>query len=149
MSSALICAVNMTGLGFCIIFGTFALYMHNNVLPYFYFLFAVCVIIAHTYLYCTRCVYYGRDCYISGGRIAKRYFPKKTAGPAEQDDAMVASLWLLLAMMPVPFLLYYQDLVLAILVVGFFWIWFIVHKQTACMVCETKWCGLCAKKGGK
>jgi len=138
--------VNIVGLTICIIFGTFALYVHNNLLPYIYFAYAASVIIAHTYLYCTRCVYFGKDCYIFGGRISKMYFKARHQGPLDPDDAITASLWFILAMFPVPFLLYYQDYGLTALYVILFWGWFFAHSQTACWICANKWCKLNPKK---
>lgn len=146
---ALVCVLNVFGLALCVSFGIFTLYVHNNLLPYVYFIFAVCVIIAHSYLYCTRCFYYGKDCYIFGGRLSKMCFKARRQGPAEPDDAITASLWFLLLMFPVPFLLYYMDLMLASVYVVLFWAWFFVHNHTACRICDNSWCGLNHKKGRK
>jgi hypothetical protein len=134
--------VNVPGLAACVLFGTFTLYMHNNLLPYIYFLFCVGVIFAHTYLYCTRCVYYGKECYIFGGLISNRLFKGRREGPLDPDDAALASLWLLVAMFPVPFLLYYEDYILTAVFIALFWGWFFLHSRTACSSCDNLWCGL-------
>lgn len=142
--------INIPGLAICIVFGTVALYLHNNLLPYIYFIFAVCVIIAHVRMYCTRCAYYGKECYIFGGLIAKRFFKARHEGPVDPDDAILASAWILLAMFPVPFLLYYQDIIMAAIYILLFWGWFYAHKVTACANCDNLWCGLNKKhKGGR
>jgi hypothetical protein len=141
-SLAFACVANITGLAVCILFGTFTLYVHNNLLPLIYLAYSICVIIAHTYLYCTRCVYYGKDCYIFGGRISKKYFKARHNGPMDPDDAITASLWMMVALFPLPFLLYYQDIILASIYLIFFWGWFYIHKSTACTICDNKWCGL-------
>lgn len=142
---SLTCLLNVFGLALCVSFGIFTLYIHNSILPYVYFIFAVCVIIAHSYLYCTRCVYYGKDCYIFGGRFSKVFFKARRPGSVDPDDAITASLWFLLAMFPVPFLLYYMDLILAAVYVGLFCAWFYIHNNTACRICGNEWCGLCRK----
>jgi hypothetical protein len=142
--------VNIPALAVSIVFGTVALYIHNNLLPYVYFLFAVCVIMSHVRLYCTRCAYYGRECYIFGGLLAKGLFKARHKGPLDPEDAILASAWILLALFPVPFLLYYQDVVLAAIYILLFWGWFYAHGVTACANCENIWCGLNKKhKGGK
>lgn len=141
--------VNIAWLAFCIGFGTFTLYVHNNLLPFIYLIFAAGVIIAHTYLYCTRCVYYGKECYIFGGLVSKWFFKARHQGPMDPDDAITASLWFLVAMFPVPFLLYYQDVLLAVIYVAIFWGWFYAHGKTACQICDNKWCPLNQKKGRK
>lgn len=141
--------VNIALLAFCIGFGTFILYLHNNLLPLIYMAFAVGVIFAHTYFYCTRCVYYGKECYIFGGLLSKQFFKGRHEGPLDPDDAVTASLWFMVAMFPVPFLLYYQDLLPAAIYVIFFWGWFFAHSNTACQICDNKWCALNQKKGRK
>lgn len=134
--------LNIPWLAACILFGTFTLYVHNNLLPYIYFLLAVCVIIGHAYLYCTRCVYYGKSCYIFGGIISERLFKERHKGPVDPDDAVIASAWIVLAMFPVPFLLYYQDMLLTAAYILIFWGWFYAHSRTACSCCDNLWCGL-------
>ncbi len=134
--------VNVPGLAICITFGTFTLYVHNDLLPVIYALFSVGVIFSHTYLYCTRCVYYGKDCYIFGGLISKSFFKWRHEGPKDPDDAILASLWLLVALFPVPFLLYYEDYLLAAVFTVLFWTWFWIHGLTACSNCGNLWCGL-------
>jgi hypothetical protein len=139
--------VNIPVLAACILFGTFALFVHNNLLPLVYFVFSAGVIIAHVKLYCTRCAYYGKDCYIFGGLISKLFFRKRHEGPNEQEDALIASLWLLVAMFPVPFLLYYEDYALTAVFIVLFWGWFFLHSMTACSSCDNLWCGLNKKRG--
>jgi len=136
---------NVTLLALCIGFGYFALYVHNNLLPYIYVIFAAGVIFAHTYFYCTRCVYYGKECYIFGGLLAKRLFKGRREGPLDPDDSVTASLWLLIALFPVPFLLYYQDILLAVIYVALFWSLSYAHSFTACKICNNTWCALCKK----
>ena len=134
--------VNIALLAFCIGFGTFTLYVHNNVLPYIYVVFSLGVIAAHIYLYCTRCVYFGKDCYIFGGLLSKRFFKARHEGPLDPDDAITASLWFLVAIFPVPFLLYYQDVLLTAVYIALFWGWLYAHSMTACQICDNKWCSL-------
>jgi hypothetical protein len=134
--------INIPGLAICIFWGTFSLWAHNNLLYYIYLIFALCVIIAHASLYCSRCVNYGKDCYILGGLLSRQLFKKRHQGSNETDDAIMASLWILLAVFPIPFLLYYQDYLLAAVCLLLFWGWFYLHKQTACSKCENIWCGL-------
>lgn len=141
--------INAALLALSVGLGTFALYVHNNLLPYIYLIFGLGVMVAHIYLYCTRCVYYGKECYIFGGLLAKRFFKGRHEGPMDPDDALIASLWFMLAMFPVPFLLYYQDLLLAGVYVLFFWGWFLAHSRTACLICDNTWCTLNQKKGRK
>jgi hypothetical protein len=140
------CLINLAGLALSVSFGVFTLYVHNNVLPYLYALLAVFTLVIHMRFYCTRCLYYGKDCYILGGHFSKLFYKPRHNGPADPDDAMVASLWVILALFPVPFLLYYQDIVLALVYTAFFWGWFMIHKQTACEICGNKWCGLYKNK---
>ena len=134
--------VNIPFLAVCITFGTFTLYVHNNLLPVIYALFSVGVILAHTYFYCTRCVYYGKECYIFGGLISKSLFKGRREGPKDPDDAIMASLWLMVALFPVPFLLYYEDYVLAAVFIALFWTWFLIHGLTACSNCDNLWCSM-------
>jgi hypothetical protein len=134
--------VNVPGLAICVLFGTFTLYVHNNLLPFIYFLFAIGVVFAHTYLYCTRCVYFGKECYIFGGLISKYFFDGRHEGPSDPEDALLASLWLMVAVFPVPFLLYYEDYLLAAVSISLFWGWFFLHGVTACSSCDNLWCGL-------
>lgn len=135
-------SVNIPGLAVCLLFGTFALYVHNNLLPFIYVIFAAGVIYSHVYLYCTRCASYGKDCYIFGGQLSKKLFPKRHEGPRDPDDAIMASLWLLVALFPVPFLLYYEDYILTAVYILMFWGWFFIHSVTACSSCDNLWCGL-------
>jgi len=92
------CLSNSVLLVLSVLFGVIALYMHNNLLPYFYLIYAVCVIISE-----------------------KGYF--------DVDNDLMAAAWLLLAMLPIPFLLYYQDILLSALCVLFFWGWFFVRSR--------------------
>ena len=128
-------------------FGVFALYAHNDLLPFIYIAFSIGVIFAHTYLYCTRCKHYGENCYVSCGIFSRNLFKNRHMGPLDPDDSICASLWLLVALFPVPFLLYYQDwfliLVFLIIVTG----WFFQHAQTACPKCGNTWCALNPSKG--
>lgn len=103
--------MNISLLTFCICFGTFALYMHNNLLPYIFFIFAICVIIV----------------------------PSRIKKP---DEMLLISAWVILALFPVPFLLYYQDAVLAVIYVALFWAWFFFNRTVDCSKCEISWCGL-------
>jgi hypothetical protein len=114
----LICLVNISLLILSVCFGTFALYVHNNLLPYIFFFFAVCVIIA----------------------------PRRIT---ELDEALVISAWVILALFPVPFLLYYQDVILMLIYVVLFWAWFIVNENTDCTKCDNEWCGIIKIKGQK
>jgi len=139
--------VNVPVLALCICFGTFALYVHNNLLPYIYFIFSGGVILAHTRLYCTRCAYYGKDCYIFGGLLSKSLFKKRREGAQDPDDSIMASLWLVVAMFPVPFLLYYEDYILTGAFIVLFWAWFLMHSVTACSSCDNLWCGMNNKRG--
>ena len=132
----------MIGMMIWILFGTFTLYIHNNLLPYVQIFFAAGVIFAHTYLYCTRCFYYGKDCYIFGGRTSKIFFKGRHEGPLDPDDAIAASLWFFLAMFPIPFLLYYQDNLLLVIYTLIFLGWFYMHNNTACPKCNNTWCRL-------
>ena len=139
--------INIAGLALWIGFGTFALYLHNNLLPYIYFIFSIGVVIAHAYLYCTRCKYYGKNCYISCGLLSKKLFKNRHLGPLEPDDSICASLWFLVFIFPVPFLLYYQDWILIIIYLIISISWFIQHNKTACPKCENTWCALNPKRG--
>jgi len=142
------CSLNIFGMIIWILFGTFALYVHNNLLPVIYIIFAVGVVIAHSYFYCARCFYYGKTCYIYGGILSKKLFKGRHEGPMDPDDAITASLWFLVAMFPVPFLLYYQDNLLIVIYTAIFLGWFYIHNNTACPKCDNRWCRL-NKKGGK
>lgn len=135
------CKVNLAGISISLFLGAFSLYLHNSILPVLYIVFAFCVIIAHAKFFCTKCVYYGKDCYIHGAKLAKRYFERSGPGSAD-DDAMVLSLWLLLAMLPVPFLLYYQDFIMSGIYLSSAFFAFYVHNNTACTVCDNTRCGL-------
>jgi len=66
----------------------------------------------------------------------------------DPDDAILASLWFLVAMFPIPFLLYYQDNLLILLYTAVFVGWFYLHNNTACPKCDNTWCRL-KNKGGK
>ncbi|MFC1766936.1 hypothetical protein ACFLZ2_00060 [Candidatus Margulisiibacteriota bacterium] len=134
--------LNIIGLIAWIGFGIFTLYVHNNLLPYIYAAFSIGVIIMHTYLYCTRCKHYGENCYISGGMLAKKLFKSRHMGPIDPDDSICASLWLLVALFPIPFLLYYQSWLLIFIYLIIVTSWFLQHSQTACPKCENDWCGL-------
>jgi len=125
-----------------VVFGIFSLYVHNNLLPYIYAAFCVGVAIAHFYLYCTRCPHYGQNCYIMGGAMSKNMFRNRKTGPLDPDDSICASLWLLVAMFPVSFLLYYQDWVLIFIYLCIVTGWFLQHSQTACPKCGNTWCAL-------
>lgn len=125
-----------------ICFGIFTLYVHNNLLPYIYGIFSVSVIIAHAYLYCTRCKYYGKNCYVSVGLLSRNLFKGRKIGPLDPDDSICASLWILVAMFPIPFLLYYQDWFLIVIYLAVVIGWFFQHGQTACPKCENTWCTL-------
>jgi hypothetical protein len=138
--------VNVPLLAICILFGTYTLYAHNNLLPFIYFLFSAGVIFAHMYLYCTRCANFGKECYIFGGLISKMFFKGRREGPRDPDDAVLASLWFLVAFFPVPFLLYYEDYLLAAVFISLFWGWFFLHSITACGSCDNLWCGLNKKR---
>lgn len=115
ISKSLPCLANSAMLVLSILFGTYALYMHNNLLPYFYFIFAVCVIISHK-------------------------------GYIEIDNDLMAAAWLLLAMFPVPFLLYYQDILLAVVYVALFWGWFMVNGSFDRDKHDTVWCLLSSRR---
>ncbi len=116
--SNLFCLINVSLLILSVCFGTFALYVHNNLLPYIYFLFAVFVIIA----------------------------PRRIKGMSE---TLIISSWVLLALLPVPFLLYYQDIILVVIYVVLFWAWLIVNQNTDCTKCGSEWCGIGKLKGGR
>ena len=122
--------------------GTFTLYMHNNLLPYIFIIFAIGTIMAHTYLYCTRCKHYGENCYIFGGMISQNWFKKREMSSLDPDDSICASLWIILAIFPAPFLLYYQDWFLLAVYLFSAIGWFLQHRQTACPKCENTWCSL-------
>ena len=110
------CLLNVSLLILCVCFGTFALYVHNNLLPFIFFLFAVCVIIV----------------------------PRRVKG---LDEVFVTSAWVVLALFPLPFLLYYQDVKLAVIYVVLFWAWFLVNAGTDCSKCTNEWCGIGKVKG--
>lgn len=116
--SDVLCFTNISLLVFSICFGTFALYVHNNLLPFIFFIFALCVIILPARL-------------------------KKI------DETLLISAWVILAMFPVPFLLYYQDAVLAIVYVALFWAWFLFNRGVDCSRCDIAWCGIRKLKGNK
>jgi hypothetical protein len=78
--------------------------------------------------------------------LSKRFFKARHEGPMDLDDAITASLWILLAVFPVPFLLYYQDIFLTAVYILIFWGWFYLHKSTACADCENTWCGMNGKR---
>ena len=121
-------------------FGTFTLYLHNILLPYIFFAYAVAVYIIHAYMACTRCLYYGKPCYMLGGLFSGRFFKARKPGPLDPDDAIVETIWMILAVFPLPFLIYYQDwlliLIYSILAGG----WFYYKKRIICKQCKNTWC---------
>ncbi len=133
-------AINLGWLSLSILLGAFALFIHNNLLPYLYLIFVIGASFAHLYFACTRCVYYDKDCYILGGRAAKLFFKGRREGPMDPDDSIVSTIWFLLAIFPVPFLLYYQDWLLLLIyllpTIG----WFYNRKKSVCINCGNAWC---------
>ena len=123
-----------------VVFGTFALYSHNLLLPYIYIALAIANYFAHLYLACTRCVYYGKRCYILGGIVAPSFFKERAESPMDPDDAISATLWFVLGIFPVPFLLYYQDWVLLVIYSALTYGWFYYRKTMFCTKCENAWC---------
>jgi hypothetical protein len=109
------CLLNSIFLGSAIVFATFSLYVHNNLLPYIYFIFSVYVIIAHK-------------------------------GYVKVDEELLAVGWLLMALLPIPFLLYYQDVLLAVMNIILFLGLFIARKNYDCGKNKNEWCLLCRHK---
>jgi uncharacterized membrane protein YoaK (UPF0700 family) len=109
------CTANISLLSLSVLFGTYALYIHNNLLPYIYFIFAICVIIG-----------------------SKRY--------GKLDGSLLVALWILLALFPLPFLLYYQDLLVAAAYIVIFWFWFVINSGTDCEKCDSEWCSIGSSK---
>lgn len=122
-------------------FGIFALYLHNLLLPYIYFVLAIAVYITHAYFACTRCFYYGKMCYILGGLISPRLFKARRQGPLDPDDAVVGTIWMILGAFPLPFLIYYQDWLLTFVYLSLTVGWFYYRKRIVCVKCKNAWCG--------
>jgi len=136
------------GLGWLVswvILGAFALYEHNLVLPYIFLAFAGGTYFSHLYLMCTRCQYFGKPCYLLGGIAAPGFFKARGPEAKDPDDAISATLWLLLGIFPVPFLLYYQSWLSLLVYSGLTYGWFYYRKSVFCVKCKTGWCP--GKKG--
>jgi hypothetical protein len=106
-----LCALNIFFLGLSVCIGVFALYLHNNLLHYIYFLLVLCVIIA-----------------------PKRY--------GKLDGPLLVSAWAIMALFPLPFLLYYQDYLISVIYTVTFWLWFVINSDTDCTQCKNEWCGI-------
>jgi hypothetical protein len=138
--------INLGWLAVWLGIGIFGLASHSLVFPYFFFGFSVAVLVAHLFLACTRCYHYGRGCYSFGGQLSKRIFSPRKIGPKEPDDSIQAALWFFLMMLPIPFLLYYQDWLWAGIYIVASFGWYIQHKFTACGKCQNEWCPLNPRK---
>jgi hypothetical protein len=123
-----------------VLFGAFTLYAHNLVLPYLYLASAMATYYSHLYLACTRCVYYGKRCYLLGGIASPHFFKEREESPMDPDDSLSATAWFILGIFPVPFLLYYQDWVLLIIYSALTYGWFYYRKNIFCNKCENVWC---------
>ena len=121
-------------------FGAFALYSHNILLPYIFLACALAIYTANAYLACTRCYYFGKGCYILGGLFSSRIFKARRQGPVDPDDAIVGAIWFILGVFPLPFLIYYQDWLLALIYLAVTAPWFYYRKRVICSRCKTEWC---------
>ena len=131
------------GLGWLVVWvflGFFSLYSHNLLLQYIYLIFALGNFASHLYLACTRCAYFGKRCYILGGRLAPSFFKQRAESPLDPDDAISSTMWFILGIFPVPFLLYYQDWILLLLYSALTYGWFYYRKAMFCTKCGNGWC---------
>ena len=123
-----------------ILIGSVSLWLHNLVLPYIYVAFAAAIYFAHLYLSCTRCCYFGKECYLLGGILSPKFFKERAETPLDPDDSISSALWFSLGVFPVPFLLYYQDFIWAIIYSAAAYGWFYWRKNYICKKCESGWC---------
>jgi hypothetical protein len=123
-----------------IMLGVFSLFLHNLALPYIFLIYAIVMYASHLYLACTRCHYFGRSCYLMGGLAAPMIFKARKQGPQEPDDSILSTLWLVLGIFPVPFLIYYQDWFWAVLYSVATYGWFYYRNKAVCSRCENGWC---------
>lgn len=123
-----------------VLLGTFSLYVHNLLLPYIYFIYAVTVYVGHLYFNCTRCPYLGKKCYLLGGVAAPFLFKEREEKPLEPDDSLSAALWFILGIFPALFLIYYQDWIFLAAYGVITYGWFAYKKHIMAKKCGDAWC---------
>ncbi|MBU0687785.1 MAG: hypothetical protein KKB81_08105 [Candidatus Margulisbacteria bacterium] len=122
--------------------GFFALYLHNDLLPYLYLVLAAAIYVSNSYFCCTRCEKYGKVCYTCAGLFAKKFFRRRENKAVKFDDEFYVVSMLVLILAPLPFLLYYQDWLFIILYVVVATVLFWYKHQTVCKDCGNSWCML-------
>jgi hypothetical protein len=58
------------------------------------------------------------------------------------DGPLLVSAWAILALFPLPFLLYYQDYLIAVIYIVTFWLWFVINSSSDCSNCKSSWCSI-------
>jgi hypothetical protein len=115
---------------------------YNLVASGIYLVFGPSAYAMYLYLACTKCPYYGKRCYMVGGRCAKRVFKPRQGDYTLVEDLTVPALWIVISMYPTLFLVYYQSwlplLAYCVLAVG----WQIFHKRNVCSKCLNVRCAL-------
>jgi hypothetical protein len=123
--------IGVTGVGF-----------YNSIAGLSYLVLGPSAYLFYLYLTCTKCPYYGKQCYMGGGQCAKKIFKPREGDYTLLEDLIVPALWIGVSAYPVIFLLYYKSwlTLLAFLVTTLGWQVF--HKRNVCSKCLNVKCGL-------
>jgi hypothetical protein len=133
-------AIGFSWFSLWVLFGAFALWVHNLLLPYLFLGYAALVYVAHLYLNCTRCAYFEKQCCLLGGLLSPKLFKARPQSHKEPDDSISSALWFTLGIFPAPFLLYYQDWFLLLVYCVVTYGWFYYRKTILCKKCDNGWC---------
>jgi hypothetical protein len=94
------------------------------------------------YLACTRCYYYGKNCYMLGGDCAKLLFKQREQGARMPDDAIIGLWWAVITIFPIPFFVYWRSWVFLAVYLVISLGWHLSHHFIACRRCHNTNCPL-------
>lgn len=125
-----------------ILIGTFLLLQINRILSLFYIALWFITYITNRYLVCTKCCYYGKKCYMFGGKCSYLLYKKRGGNYTFFETGVVVVGWFLLTLFPLPFLLIYKLwswlIIYLIVAVG----WQVLHKKNVCDKCLNVKCSM-------
>lgn len=134
--------IYMTWLFGCFVLGVATVAWYNIMAGVVYLILAPTAYLFYLYLACTKCPYYGKRCYMGGGKCAERFFSPRSGDYTLIEDLMVPALWIAVTVYPMLFLIYFRSwialLVYSMSVGG----WHILHKRNVCSKCLNVRCAL-------
>lgn len=122
--------------------GALMLGLYSIIVGITYFLFSVAAFVAYVYLTCTKCPYYDKACYMSGGQCAKKWFRFRGGNYSRFEDLAVPLLWIGVSTYPVIFFIGYQAWLPLVIFLSIMLTWQILHKRNICTQCKNIYCAL-------